>query len=57
MAAARRSSRAACVLLVVDMVVMMAITYPLYCLIYGMPSKAVAALVDEPAHNQRDPDL
>jgi hypothetical protein len=57
MAAARRSSRAACVLLVVDMVVMMAITYPLYCLIYGMPSKAVAALVDEAAHNQRDPDL
>jgi hypothetical protein len=45
------------VLLVVDIVVTVAMIYPLYCLIYDMPSEAVAALVDEPAHNQRDLDL
>jgi cation transport ATPase len=44
-------------LMVIDIAVMVAIIYGLYCLIYGAPSKAVADLVDEPTYSQRDVDL
>ena len=44
-------------LMVIDLAVMMAITYGLYCLMYGAPSEAVADLVDEPIYSARDLDL
>ena len=45
-------------LMVLDLVVMLAITYGLYCLIYGRPSEAVADLPDEgPSYSERDLDL
>ena len=52
------SSRAVVSLMFPDLGVMMAITYGLYCLIYGRPSEAVAALPDEgPSYSERDLDL
>jgi len=43
---------------IADLAAMTAITYGLYCLIYGRPSKAIAALPDEGrAYSDRDLDL
>jgi hypothetical protein len=47
--------RATASLMVPDVAVMMAITYGVYCSIYGAPSEAVADLPDEgPSYSKRD---
>jgi len=43
---------------IADLAAMTAITYGLYCLIYGRPAEAIAALPDEgPSYSQSDFDL
>jgi hypothetical protein len=52
------SGHAVALLMVLDLLAMTAIVYCLYCLIYGAPSEAVAALPDEgPSYSERDLNL
>ena len=52
------SGRAVASLMILDLVVMLAITYGLYCLIYGRPSESIAVLPDDgPSYSERDLDL
>jgi len=49
------SSRAVASLMIPDLGVMMAITYGVYCWIYGQPAEAVAELPDEgPSYSERE---